>query len=72
MKYGQLNKSTGLLGMENGDSPFTRNMILSKNGNVEGISNEEGFSLIGNLGKRIIGVITTNENRDIFFSGGAD
>jgi hypothetical protein len=69
MKFGQLNKTTGLLGMEDGDSPFTRNMILAKNGNVEGISNEEGFNLIANLNRPIIGVITTNDNRDIIFSG---
>lgn len=70
MKFG-LNKSTGLLGMENGDSPFTRNMIYSKNNNVEGISNEEGFQYNFNIGKKVIGVITTNDNTTVFFSGEA-
>ena len=69
MKFNGLNKNTGILGLGDGDSPFTRNCIYAKNYNIEGISAEEGFSELHSRGKCILGIITTNDNLDIVFSG---
>ena len=69
MRIGGLNKSTGYIGMQEGDIPFARNMVYGKDEHSEGISNESGTALVSTLGKEIIGMISTNDNRDIIFSG---
>lgn len=64
-----LNQTTGILGLSTGESPHARNAVLSKNKGVEGISNEEGFTLFYDHPKCILGVIPTNEGRYVIFSG---
>lgn len=64
-----LNKSMRLADLQDGDSPFARNVILSKNDSVMAISNEEGLFERYEHDKGVIGVITTNDGRDIIFSG---
>lgn len=72
MKFNGLNKSTGLMNMNDGDSPFALNAVYAKNNNIEGTSNEEGFISKYEHSSPTIGIITTNEDRDIIFSGQVD